>query len=381
MFTETSTVILYLCITVCCYGLASLSYRKVGRNIEDERIIQRGLLFVLSCAIASFFLICTHIGTDYNQYIHILNYVSWDNLFSFTNAEPGFKLIWILLKPIIHDPNVFLALVKLIGILLAYITIWNVRDRINVGYAVLGYFCFVYFDSFNLIRMIFAVNICIFAYGQLMQKKNKSAIIVSLIAITMHTSALLFLVAVVFYIWISNKGSVSNTKYICIVLILLFVLFGIGTIYDYLLSNFSLFAHYNKYSLITDYSISPILILRYIPVVYCVYSSWGRLKDDKDENLCFIFLIVAIFVSLLSYSLKTITRANSYFYVLQFLFIPFYMDVLQFRLFTARSKKLKIQFMYRDLKILIVLYFFLFFAIKMTELNVSEIQAYSFYWR
>lgn len=379
MLSESSTIILYFCITIFCFIFASASNKKIAVEGQIYCKEHKGC-FVISWIVATFFLINSHIGTDYNSYISILHSVRWDNLFGFTNAEPGFKLLWLIFSKFSTDADLFLAIIKLFGISLAFSAIWKIRDEIDVGFSVLGYMCFVYFDSFNLIRMIFAVNICIFAFGKLMKEKNTQAALLSVIAVSIHTAALFFLIAVIAYLYILRQGKIPGFRMFILVLGLSVILVCVGTLFNYLVGNFGVFRHYTKYTLSTDYGFSPVLILRYLPVIYCVYFSWKNLEEKSKEKIGIVFLVIAIFVSLLSYSIKTVTRANSFFYVLQFILMPLYLTNLTCQRWDNYSLKRKGYFNIRDSRFLTFVYFMFFFIIKMLELGVSEIQCYKFFW-
>ena len=379
MYSEMTTIILYFSITIVTFFFALISNKRIkykGIVITHSRII----FFIFSWAIATFFLVGSHIGTDYISYINILKNVKWENVLSFTNAEPGFKILWLIFKEFNSNPDLFLGIIKFTGITLAFISIWKSKNYINVGYAVLGYMCFVYFDSFNLIRMIFAVNIAILSFGKVLKGKNIQAIIIAFIAITMHTGSLFFLLALFAYSIFNKLKRVSKIMYLLFALFLFGCLMGVGSLYNYLVGNISIFNHYTKYTLSTAYSFSPILIIRYVPNIYCVYYSWGKLKEKNIEKLGFVFAITAVFVSLLSYSIKTVTRANSFFYVFQIIYIPYFLNIVKMHNWDYTRNNKRCLFNYRDSCFIIFIYDLLFFSIKMTELTVSEIQHYSFFW-
>lgn len=376
MFNKTTTIILYLFIVLTVYFFTCLGTKKKPRYY-GLRIDSHIFCYSVGWFVASFFICCSDIGADYYSYISILSIIEWSNIFSFTDAEPGFKLIWLIYRCFSSNGDVFLFIIKLSGITLAFYSFWSMRNRLDLRLAVLGYMCFIYFDSFNLIRMIFAINICIYATSKFVDKSYKLSLAITLIACTIHTASILYLGALsCSYIYLKCKKIANITKYFIIGGIIFIIVFG-RDLYYFLINNFHLFAHYSKYEFDMNMTFSPVIFIKFIPVVYLMMSF--HLSDSSINKTFLILVSFAFLTVMLSYAIPILTRANVFFNIIQCLFIPILLyknsnydqKYMQKHLYSLKK---------RDIKVLVILYDIFFLFVKMLELSVSHIDIYKFIW-
>ncbi len=75
--------------------------------------------------------------------------------------EPGFHLFMIIIKIFTKNENVFLGIVALSTVVFVYKGIWDCRHELSIGFAVFIFSSQYYFQSYNLMRMYFAMSFLI----------------------------------------------------------------------------------------------------------------------------------------------------------------------------------------------------------------------------
>ena len=136
----------------------------------------------------------------------------------FQKYEIGYAtIIWIFRK-ITADYRVVLLFIysAIFVILVKYVKhiIWN-------RYSILSIFLLLalIINSFNTLRVILAVFIGMVVYISLYQEKYKRAVLLSIIAITIHVSALILLPVTFIFILINNRRYISFKRLVSYVLI------------------------------------------------------------------------------------------------------------------------------------------------------------------
>jgi hypothetical protein len=134
-------------------------------------------------------------GTDWNQYYHVFLEANWDNIFSYsrnaaTHMEIGYMLLNVLIKSIGGDYTLFLLLTNLF-VLLAYVkfALTNTKNPIYV------FVLFMFSTQFFPVRISIAVAFIIWGLCHFSQRKYKRVIAYTLIAISIHLSAIIFIPA------------------------------------------------------------------------------------------------------------------------------------------------------------------------------------------
>ena len=190
----------------------------VAEKYKDKKKI-RIIAFIL--AALSFFLISAlryDLGTDYirryaRDYIRIANGIDVKNL------EIGFKL---LIQLCILFSKDYIALFIVTSGIMIFFTFYIIyKESPYPILSVLIYFCLGYFfHSLNIMREFLAISILLCSYKFLVNKKYIRFGIFALIAILLHTSSIVFLIA----IFLCNK-EVFNLKR-TVIITLLVIIFG-----------------------------------------------------------------------------------------------------------------------------------------------------------
>lgn len=212
--------------------------------------------------------------------------------------------------------NLFLLVLSLATILfmLKAIEIFNNNEDL-MFFSVYIYLTFYfYFESFNIQRQMLAVSIVMFAMALLSRKKYIWSILLFVLAIGIHSTAIFAIIG--FVIWFMKKNKIT-----------LGLILGISVLSNLflnnLLNNFSqLFDHYQMYSDATLSSGGGSLLLGiFLLVVVIVTMFWTDMSDKVEGFVMFMTAIGAVLYIIGSKS-QLIIRMADYFAIYSIVFIP-----------------------------------------------------------
>jgi hypothetical protein len=132
-------------------------------------------------------------GTDWQQYYEVFLSASWENVFSFArnssvSMEFGYMLLNVLVKSIGGNYTMFLLLTNLF-VLIAYMKFALTNSRTPIFIFILIMFSTQFFP----VRIAIAVAVIILGLCNFSEKRYWRVTIYTLIAMSMHSSALAFL--------------------------------------------------------------------------------------------------------------------------------------------------------------------------------------------
>lgn len=327
-----------------------------------------------------FFYVFNKTGADVNNYIRIYKNanLSWEWI-TRDGLEVGYRLLNAVIRTFVENEYVGLGVIKTISIFLFFLAIYRIREKVDVGFSVMVYVTFIYFDSFNLLRINLAGGICLWAFTYLMNKKYVHALVWSVIALSIHTGAILFLGVSVLFVIYSKTASCKKLIRILIIGVALILAFCGPTVIKWLLSSGLFFERYSTY-LIKEASVGIMLFVKYIPLLLVQINLYRYMnKMDCQMKDLFLFLFVFSFcISVLGYSIGILTRLFVILLQPFIVMLPMYVKKRQEILVVTPPKY---HLTDGSLRFMFVLYFFCWFIITLSgTLLPSGIQKFEFWF-
>lgn len=259
------------------------------------------------------------VGVDYYNYINVYNRVTQNytgiiHAISESRYEPGWIALNFIVEYLFDDVKYIFITSALLTWLFAFKAIYDNRERISDGIAVLILLCTLYNVSFNIIRQVLAVSVIMLSIKPLIDKRFWKFALTVLFASTFHLTALIFLPSY----WIINSRSKYSRLFKNIVVPLSFIglVLFIKPILTFI-SGFDIFSTYGNYDLEFSVLYKRDIILR-IPVVILILINLRKLKLSNNPiyKLSMLF-IIGIILSVLGSYAPYINRVSMYFDVTQ----------------------------------------------------------------
>lgn len=324
--TSNATIVLYLLIFITATFFACKSQKKMKINndyVANPNIFYfRKVPFLLSFLILWIFIFFSKSGPDYESYYLIISRLSWNNYSVFYDLEPVFNIVLLVLNGLVKG-NIALtiALVKTITLVIVFLSLYIMRNRINIGLSIFCYVIWCYLESFYLLPMLFAASLIILA-SAIMRVYDKWFIpfLLVVLAAQIHNSA--YLIVIVFFaaLFLGNVSKISNIKRIVLVIGYITAIALSGTIFNYAVNFFSNF-HYGGYQGGVQMNSGLLWIVMYVPLFVICYVIFQYESDQKLANLFFLFTITSAMFKYLSYYFAVIGRV-------ELLLIPLYVIFL-----------------------------------------------------
>ena len=326
--TESTTLLLYCTIIIVSFFLASLSQNRKYIANGEVQVGTNKLLFLSSFLIPWFFFAFAGMSNDYAEYQHIFNVVTWDNFYRIW-IEPGYALLNLLIKTAINDSVVGIVIIKSIIMVLVYKTIYDYRNKIPVGLAVLGFLCYCYLDAFCMIRINLAAAIVLFAFSRFdLKNATKEAVILLVIAFFIHYSTFIVAIAVFGYIFCTRKKRISLNAYLVMVACLLVCRLVAIPLMNLLFKYIPVLAKYGeKYDTISRSGSGLLQYIIHIPLLFVFHQSIRSIVafQATDHNIYTIGMILApfsLFFGTMGYSVQVIGRSFVFFLYLWIITVP-----------------------------------------------------------
>lgn len=219
---EMSSLIIY----IITFSLSSyFLYKAYDTNIYKRKCV----FFLLSIALP--FLLSglrINIGTDYSSYVDIFYKISNSNNFlSFLNYDL-FQIVIIKIFSFINlGPVCYFLLYSFLTILFIYksIILYFEENKVYVFVAVFIYLFLFFGESFNTVNQSLAVAICVYSLVNLKLGNNLKCLLFLVFAISVHTSAFIFIPFIVIYHNVKkyNPNIISFLFYLLLVMFLFVV--------------------------------------------------------------------------------------------------------------------------------------------------------------
>lgn len=268
------------------------------------------LPFIMSfCILAGVCFFCKS-GTDMPVYAEF--YSSWRlSDLADLRFELGDKLLFILLHVFIKDPYIGLGVIKVLSIALVYKTLYVLRDKIQIGLAVLAYVALLYVFNFHLIRMMIALSLVFLGLAYELIGRRRKCIVLLVAAIFFHYTSCVVLIVYIGYLLFSRKFSVG--KILILVVAILFVASNAVQIVS-ALTKISFFSKYTVYDTVSSEGSGIVQIVLFIPIALILLKNYRSEKDTAFYQLAFFCGIMTYFIESMGYVFSTIGRLAYYFY-------------------------------------------------------------------
>ncbi len=158
---------------------------------QAKRMLSRTFAFLSFLPLTLISAVRFNVGADFMSYRRMFM------VQSFNPTEPGFALFARVLYFISKDPQIFFIASSIFICAGYYIAIYH--ESVSPAYSIFIFFTTsnCYFSSLNLIRQHMATALLLNALSMYRQKKYKKALILALIATTVHNSSILVVIALV----------------------------------------------------------------------------------------------------------------------------------------------------------------------------------------
>lgn len=282
------------------------------------------LPFIIAGIIPWYFLAFTNIGVDYPNYVRIINEIDMNNYDELFFVESGFALFSAVLK-IVFDDNIdaVLFVFKSFSIVLPFISIYILRDKLNVCFSVFVYMLLLYLPSFYLISQAMAAAMVLLSIA-IYYKTNKTIIpLVILIAGGfIHNSVFIFtpIAALCYYLTITK---LTRTKVVLIMVGSIILVVAASSLYGYAVSNISGF-HYVNYGENSFEGSGLFFFVKYLPLFYIAKIVSEYESDMNNKIFIFVFVVASAVFNLLSYQFRVIERMEFLLLANYIFFLPIF---------------------------------------------------------
>lgn len=323
---EKKTLILYVAIVFFATVFACFSQTKPLKSIVNGKFLAqrkfRKLPFALSFFVLAFFAATTSNGTDRITYGKMFLDITWQNIGN--GQEPGFNILMMIIKIFTDNPAVFCAVLQLMTVAFMYKGFYDLRNDIHLGFAVFIYASQYYVQSYNLMRMYFALSILFVGINLFKTKKYFSYFLVLVAATLIHYSTVFALAAYVLgIIYVKVKswslGVHALWSIILSVALFFFVLYGVDIVKNI---DFPIIKKYMVYLENIDInSVGFMWLFRLIPIAAVIYLAKSFSDDFNLRKFALSFVIVDTLINILSYSVPVLGRATK---MLSYIYIVYY---------------------------------------------------------
>lgn len=195
--------VLSLLLYLSALAMTLLIYHFLFKREYQSQNARVLVLFVMSLPLAGVAGFRNDVGTDFDNYLVIHQATAaqaWSYFFSWPAVEPAYKFM-IKMAAYICDSKEFLFFVtSYITITIAFLAFYRLRNKLNIGMAIVLYYLIAYHPSLNIIRQMLAASILLLMITYLLENNYFCSILFGIIAMLFHKTAVtgLVFIAVVF---------------------------------------------------------------------------------------------------------------------------------------------------------------------------------------
>lgn len=237
------------------------------------------------------------------------------------NLETGYKIFTFILTKIFKDYHWILFFIQFFISLFMYLFAYKERDKMPMWLVMVTFLLIMYNDTLTMMRQSIAVLLIILSYNQLIEKKYFKTIILYILGISFHYTAIIAILGYVFIIINYSDKINKNSKIyinISILLIFLFCLLLHQKVLYFLTFKISILPirFYNYFN--TKYYLDTLNISKSMLLFKCIWiiiaSIYNSIvKDEKMPKLILIFLIIDLGIYIISFKLAPVMRLGFYF--------------------------------------------------------------------
>jgi len=143
--------------------------------------------------------------------------------------------------------NIFLFLLNFFTVILALISFFIMRNKINVIIATWLYYTTIWLYSFNLLRQSLATSMFFIAAALLLNKKYKLYTIVSFLTYSLHRSSIVPILVILVLHLLTRKRNAISAKFVYLVGMLIIFVSSINYLLPFFLNTVPFFSKYSNY--------------------------------------------------------------------------------------------------------------------------------------
>lgn len=369
---HSTTIILYTSIFIVSSILGFKCQRKEWYGTKRINKSVFYFLFLFLCVFYAF----NDVAVDtphYRAYFdHFVDLNSIDD--GYGAVEKLYQLLNIFLHYFISDSYWGIAFIRVLQLSIFFHAIYLLRDKTIIGYAIMAYVAFFYFDSFNLLRSSLAGSLALLSFAYISDRRFFLSVGCGLLAMGIHTSGIFILATIGVYCICYETGLAKYNKLILVgATILFFLVIAVGGKYiNRLLADDFGGGRYDYISASSG-GIGVFILLKYFPPLVALYM----LKKGRNNivtgnwiNLNFVWLIVGFAIALLAYQIGMLTRVAIYFSTPFLFLVPFYCILL----YKNKSSN------YKLVNLFLWIYFTFMYVNTMSGLyEISELGPFKFF--
>ena len=290
-------ILLYLYLFLIWFMTRTITKEKKRKQYQTV-LSFLGLLFLLGFHDPS-------IGTDMGAYIPAFQ--SREPRFSLNpdivyGFEPGFVNYLSLIKYFTNNEQAFLFIS---AIVILFPVLWLIKSYSkNTMFSIIIYTSwYLYYFSFSGLRQAIAVSICVLATLCLLKKKLIPYIVIVVLASSIHTSALFFIIAYPLY-WLKMPTRIQLLVFIVLLLVLLFFKDIIVTVANLVFGADNRYSGHIQSSSFGGYTIA---------IVYLCFGVFQIYHNKQHSNPYIPFLLLITILQFTGVYSQTIPRIAYYF--------------------------------------------------------------------
>lgn len=265
-----------------------------------------------------------NIGNDTLEYLRLFNLVEDSNsILLFTDR---YEIGYLILNKIVSMFSSNPASIIFVSSTIIYFGFsrFIIKFSKNPGLSVLLFVLMGYFaQSMNLIRFQLACVILLYAFEKLLENKNKSFLLIVLIALLFHKTAIIFLVALPLkYLKITLK-SITLIGTSTIVVYALF-----DKVFSYITNLFSYYIDYSNTAYFNGEIRLASILYFLITISILLFSLLIRrnnkqyFENSEYEDFMLLLLFVGSCILLLSFKFNLLDRVSDYFRIYSVILVP-----------------------------------------------------------
>lgn len=321
----TSTIIYLLIFTVTSFlSEISIRLRKKSRN----EILFFLLIIFLICLVPAIFAgIRYDVGTDFFNYTRIFHQI---NSGLFVQTEPFYTILNRLVGLLGGNINTVFFIINFLTVLFIYIFLYDYKESISVGLGMFIFLVVFYNSSLNIIRQILSMSVVLYSYKYIDSNKMIKFLLFSLLAISIHKTAVVTLPIYFVYNYFAEKKLVNK--------ILIYIIATLLVInYEAVIKFIALEVLRDPYYLMYLEGSSENLVdvgfgifLIFIPPIMIGIFFYKVLKNkNKSFEFYFFLLIIGFILRLIAYTgIPYLGRIGNFFYIAIVWLVPYYFRVI-----------------------------------------------------
>ena len=339
----------------------------LGQFAENNRKKSLKFWFVTAATVLSVILGFRgeNVGADTMQYIYSFENALDRNFWANSTTEPGYHLLLKILRLILPNSTVFIALISILTVFFVYSTLWKNRKNINLLIAFSFYVGLYFFQALNLLRIYLAAAFVFWNFNYLIEKKYGRFAVVVLLTSLIHYSTLVMLFPLGFLLLYQKNSKLALIAVSALIVMAIPLTARFGDIIR--IARYAAYGEMNE----SSRSVGIMLFFDYLPAFYLIWYVLRYKIKGQWTDLLISLTITGFFIRFIAYYITIAGRLWTHFMGLFVLVIPFFVHHIQ-----KNHRKLYLPTMLLLFMYLVVKIHFYFIG----YLGSDAIMPYTFFW-